>query len=321
MFSFCLTLDTEPDDLWANRPTLSFNHVERLFDFHRELCERGARPTYLTTSEMVEDLAACRVLGRILATGQAEIGAHFHSWTRTWPFAFPYLGNPPVHANAHQLGPELEERMLAYTCDALEKALRVRPVSFRGGRWSLNGASVRSLVNCGIRVDTTVTPGISWENLSQPLTSGPDFRDFPRTPFYLSGESLEPRTSGEVLELPVGASFIPDRDSVIRGGLVARVMRRIRKAFGRPAGLIWLRPTVMNRAETAACLKRLRADNVPVWVCMIHSSEIAPCTYFTTEEQLDAFRRRCLELVEDAIALGATGATLKEVCDNYARAS
>ena len=28
-FRFCFTLDTEPDDLWANRPVLSFEHFRR----------------------------------------------------------------------------------------------------------------------------------------------------------------------------------------------------------------------------------------------------------------------------------------------------
>lgn len=316
-FFFCFTLDTEPDDLWANRPGVSFDHFERLGDFHRELAERGARPTYLTTSEVAEHPPAARVLDRILATGEAEVGAHFHSWTRAWPFPVPDLGRPPVHATAHMLGQALEEQMLEYTCASLAQAFGTRPVSYRGGRWSLGGDSVRSLVRTGVRVDSTVTPGMSWRDERHPLADGPDFRGFPRWPFYLSGQSLEPRAHGEVLELPVGTTFRKGPGADGGRGILARAARKLSALAGRPVGRLWLRPTSMSRQQMRACLEDLRQDGVPVWVAMIHSSEIAPCTPLPDEASLRRFRRRCLQLVEDARALGAVPATLNEVYRVY----
>lgn len=300
---FCFTLDTEPDDLWANRPALHFDHFERLLSFHHELTERGARPTYLTTSEVVEHPPSARVMRRILDTGRAEIGAHFHTWTRAWPFPVPNLGCPPVHATAQQLGQEVEERMLAYTCSAIEQQLGVRPLSYRGGRWSLNHSSAESLRNCGIRVDSTMTPGLSWVDGTHPLKSGPDFRQAPREPHHLSAD---------VLELPVGASFHPDRPCALDTRLRARVGRRLRRLAGLPAGVLWLRPTTMSRGQLRHCLEQLKRDGLPVWVAMIHSSEIGLNSYFPTEEAVARFRRRCLDLVEDAAELGALGATLAE---------
>jgi hypothetical protein len=314
---FCFTLDTEPDDLWADRPTLTFDHFERLAGFHRELTERGARPTYLTTSEVAEHLPSARVLGRILDTGQGEVGAHFHTWTRSWPFPVPDLGSPPVHATAQQLGQAVEEQMLDHTCTAIERELGIRPVSHRGGRWSLGGPSVRSLRNCGIGVDSTVTPGLSWVDPTHPLKSGPDFRASPRRPHYLAGDSLEPRESGDVLELPVGASFHPNRRAALGRGSWARLRRGLRGLAGRPAGVLWLRPTLMSRRQGRLCLEQLRRDGLPVWVAMVHSSEISPNRYFPTDEEVARFRRRCLQLVEDAVALGAAGATLEEVWRYY----
>lgn len=319
-FYFCFTLDTEPDNLWANEPIQKFEHVSRLPAFHRELIARGARPTYLTTSEIVEDPASARILERLLHTGSAEIGAHFHSWTRKWPFSLPDLGDPPLHANAHQLGQEYEEQMLEFTCGAIESRLGFRPRSFRGGRWSLAGSSVRSLARCGILVDSTVTPGISWESASHPLCSGPDFRAFPTTPFYLSGESLKPQTHGEVLELPVGSAFIPDRSRALHAGLGSKLRRRFWRGMRRPYGHLWLRPTLQSSRELRECLRCLRRDEVPVWVAMIHSSEIIPCKYFPTIREVAAFQERCLRLVEDAVAMGAECATLTEVWKHYEKA-
>jgi hypothetical protein len=305
---FCFTLDTEPDDLWANRPSLSFDHFGRLLDFHHELTDRGARPTYLTTSEVAEHRPAARVMEQILDTGRAEVGAHFHTWTRSWKYAIPDLGNPPLHACAHQLGQEAEEHMLACTCSSLELNLGVRPTSYRGGRWSFNEASVRSLRNCGIRVDSTMTPGISWVDASHPLKSGPDFRDAPRHPHHLADE---------LLEIPVGTSFHPDRERALRRGLLSKIGRRVRRLVGLPAGVLWLRPTTMSRQQMRFCLGQLANEGITVWVAMIHSSEIGLNSYFPTEEKVSAFRSRCLGLVEDAMSLGATGATLDEVRLRY----
>ena len=209
---FCFTLDTEPDDLWDQQGPPTFEHFKALPEFHRLLTSAGARPTYLTTSEVVEDGQGLRAIQRCLDMGNCEIGAHFHSWTRAWPFPVPDLGNPPLHALAHQLGAETEGRMLAYTCEAIQRAVGAAPLSHRGGKYSLSSDSVANLQACGITVDSTVTPGQSWRNVgTSPLLDGPDFTMAPRAPYYLTcgGEVLEPRRAGDVLELPVGAAWTP----------------------------------------------------------------------------------------------------------------
>jgi hypothetical protein len=82
-------------------------------------------------------------------------------------------------------------------------------------------------------------------------------------------------------------------------------------------GHLWLRPTLMSREELRTCLKNLRDDNVGVYVAMIHSSEIGPNPYFPEEAQIRSFVQRCYDLVEDAVALGARPATMKEVREHY----
>jgi hypothetical protein len=317
-FFFCFTLDTEPDNLWEPFTGLSLTHFARLFDFHRALAERGARPVYLTTSEVAECPESARAMERILATGQAELGAHFHTWTRAWPFDVPPLGVPPLPAMAHQLGQPLEEKMLQYTCDSLEKNLGVRPKSYRGGRWSLNDGSVRSLRNAGILVDTTVTPGRAWGDPQHPYLEGPDFRESPRHPHYLRVDTPGSHpASGDVLELPVGASYRSPGRLGEGAGPLAKSFRRISSALGIAHGWLWLRPTSMTKPQLRACLESLRQDRIPVWVSMIHSSEIVPCRPLPTEGDIKRFIARCLDLVEMAVSLGATCATLDEVRQYY----
>ena len=77
-FFFCFTLDTEPDNLWEPFTGLGFAHFARLYDFHRALADRGARPVYLTTSEVAECPQSARAMEKILKTGKAESGAFSH---------------------------------------------------------------------------------------------------------------------------------------------------------------------------------------------------------------------------------------------------
>ena len=153
-FLFCFTVDTEPDNLWANRSVLTFEHFRDLPGFHERICDAGAAPTYLTTSEVAESLEGQRSLDRCRERHVCEIGAHFHTWTREWPFPVPDLGNPRLHAMAHRLGQKIEQAMLSFTCDALHRAFNIEPRSYRGGRWSLGPDSEQSLRNCGISVDS-----------------------------------------------------------------------------------------------------------------------------------------------------------------------
>lgn len=326
-FRFCFTFDTEPDDLWHYKPVPSFEHFPRLPDFHRRLCDAGARPTHLTTSEVVENASARKAMRECLDIGNCEIGAHFHTWTRPWPFPFPDLGNPPIKAHAAPLGPDVEQRMLAYTCDALRSALGIEPRSYRGGCWSLGPLSARALANCGIRVDSTVTPGISWIDPAHPFVNGPDYRHHPRAPYWLGSGAAgavgrAPRNASSddfhngIVELPVGAAYFPEWLSWgLKNPFVFRLARRLGMDYNLLVGHRWLRPTIYSRRDLRATMRVLKSLGVPVWVFMIHSSEIIPCTKLPSQDRVDAFMNRCIDAVRDAIDLGAKPATLTEAAE------
>ena len=61
-----------------------------------------------------------------------------------------------------------------------------------------------------------------------------------------------------------------------------------------------------------ACLESLKREGAEYWVAMVHSSEIVPCSKLPTQDAVDAFWKRCADLVDDAFALGATPATLED---------
>ena len=318
-FLFCFTLDTEPDDLWGASWPNTFDHFDLLPDFHRQLVEAGARPTYLTTSEVAESGQGRRAMIKLLESGHCEIGVHFHTWTRQWPFEVPDFGRPGkprFHAMAHQLGQEIEERMMAYTCRVLRNVFDVEPRSHRGGRFSFGADTVRSLINCGIEVDSTVTPGLSWLDRSHHWLDGPDFSNFPCRPYLLTGgKPSSNKTDGrdKVLELPVGAFNWP---GWTRGICKNHLPREIVKWLGRSVGLRlghrYLDPTRTSVRDMCAVMQGLRTSRCPVWVFMIHSSQILPCARLPKRKQVRDFIRRCLAGIRVAVELGARPATLKE---------
>lgn len=308
---FCFTIDTEPDNLWANAPTITFEHFRRLPEFHARICTAGARPTYLTTSEVAENSDARQAMEACRERYPCEIGAHFHSWTREWPFAVPDLGTPRLCAMAHQLGQPIEEAMLAFTCGRLRSAFAVEPKSYRGGRWSLGPESERSLKNCGIEVDSSVAPGMNWQDSQHVLEDGPDYRRASRYPQPLASVFHQPAAADGVLEIPVGAAWFPSWAEHL-SAFARRQLSRAGRLSGLRLGHRWLRPSRVNLPDMIATMKSLLAANVPVLVFMIHSSEIMCCNPLPTQEHVDAFVKRCEDAVSAAVALGLKPATLIE---------
>ncbi len=315
---FCFTIDTEPDDLWSDPDVFTFESAKCLPEFHHMLTGAGARPTYLTTSEVVESDAGRDAMEKCLAEGRCEVGAHFHSWTREWPFDVPDLsgaGGGKLHAMAHQLGQNVEERMLRYTCQAIEGKLGVSPRSFRGGRWSFGPGSPQSLANCGITVDSTMTPGLSWRDERHELLDGPDYTNVSRQPHFLSWVSDAERPGGQgqrVLEIPVGTALIPDRPESWFKGLPVRAISKVCGLVGIPFGFMSLRPATQSLRNMRRVLQSLRDGGSPVWVFMIHSSELIPCQKLPTHGQVESFIERCLCGIRAAVEMGAEPATLEE---------
>ena len=319
-FRFCFTLDTEPDDLWKRQGSITFDHFRLLPDFHRRMVDAGARPTYLTTSEVVENSDGLKAMQECVRLGSCEIGAHIHTWTRDWPFEMPDLGTPRAHAMAHRCGQQAEEQMLTYTCNALKSHLGIAPRSHRGGRWSINRDTFRSLANCGLNVDSTFVPGVSWRRPNIPLEDGADFRRASREPVHYdptgNGAATETTAEADIVEIPVGSASLPGwARKAIAGQTGRRVAGAIRRRTPFRVGVYALRPAVTSLADMTAVMHDLRRSNVPVWVIVIHSSEIVPCTKIPTAEGVREFIERCESVVRVAAELGAAPATLAEAAD------
>ena len=126
-----VTIDTEADGQWDYGSPLTTRNVEYWLPF-QDLCERhGVVPTYLLTSEIIEDDRARDLLTEWRRRGSCEIGTHLHPWT-TPPFADRdgFRRNDTVHAFPSQLPDDLLREKTAQPHRAVLAAFGERPTAY-----------------------------------------------------------------------------------------------------------------------------------------------------------------------------------------------
>jgi hypothetical protein len=289
---FLFVVDTEGDDEWSCPRRMPSLHNLHALPRLQTLCERyGIRPTYVITYSVATDGGGMAMLREFDAAHRAEVGAHLHPWTtppwsRLYDDAQTYLSELPISLLTAKL------RLLTSTIAA---QLGHAPTSFRAGRFGLDGRTVRLLEELNYEVDSSVTPLVSWRH-SPGLpggAGGPDFSGAPLTPYHPSLDDPARSGTSRLLEIP--------QSVILRGILPAPLLRRLRAwdegpllagmlARARLARRLWLRPTLESipaMLDTCAMLTTLR---VPVFNCMVHSSELFPgaSPYFPDQRAVDA---------------------------------
>ncbi len=243
---FILTIDTEADNQWDHGRELTVENIKYVPRF-QELCNKYTiRPTYLVTSEVCDDEFAKEIFSDYLSDGNAEIGAHLHSWT-TPPFLDKdgYKYNDINHAFAYELPENLLNEKLKILTNQVESSFGKRPFSFRSGRYGFNEYVARILVANSYAVDTSVTPYTRWsvhKGVPDGI-GGPDFLD--KTPFpYTYNFDI-----GSLIEIPV--TIVPTMFPFNRNDKLSRhyfrnvdnsiFLRVLRRLFFQNQPL-WLRP-------------------------------------------------------------------------------
>ena len=279
--NFILTIDTEADNQWDHGSELSVKNIAFLPRFQNLCSKYNIKPTYLVTSEVCEDGFARELLSDYHLTGQAEIGAHLHSWT-TLPFLNEagYRYNDVNHAFANELPVILLKEKLKNLTNQIEKSFGIRPTSFRSGRYGFNENVARILVENSYLVDSSITPYTNWSKYEgiPGGEGGPDFSE--KTPFPYKFNY----PNGSLLELPV--TILPTRFPFNRINTFAKsyfrqvdnsIMLRILRRLLYQNQPLWLRPynwtTVDHFKEMIVTAKAIK---LPYMVMIFHSSELMP---------------------------------------------
>jgi hypothetical protein len=196
-----VSIDTEEDNWLPAREGIRIENIRELPALQRFLCGLGLRPTYFADHPVASTPWSAAILRELAQSGAAEIGAHLHPWNT------PPLDEPerPESSMLKNLPAALQRRKLAVLRDALAAATGRAPTSFRAGRFGLGRDTVAELVACGFRVDSSITPWISWEDFD----GGPDFRGAPQACYRLraGGDLRAAAADGTLIELPLSSGF------------------------------------------------------------------------------------------------------------------
>lgn len=194
-----VTIDLEEDNWGLHRSAITVDNVRKITRLQNLFDRYGIKPTYLVTYQVALRGWAVDILAEILSINKCEIGAHLHPWN-----------TPPMQENLDarhsmliNLAYESQVAKLITLADQIEKAFDIRPQSFRAGRWGLGPETIDALIACGYRIDSSVTPMISWENEGD----GPVYRNVETDPYWFPTKNVRTQTSHNILEVPVTIGF------------------------------------------------------------------------------------------------------------------
>jgi hypothetical protein len=260
--AFLISIDTEGDDIWSVPEKVTTENARYLPRF-QSLCEQhGLKPTWLTNYEMAESPVFAEFADDVLRRGAGEIGMHLHAWDSP-----PLMPVPRGQAYLPEYSDGPMRDKVAFITALLEDRFATKMTSHRAGRWGFDARYARILLEQGYRVDSSVTPHVSWaEHPGDPNgPGGPDFTSFPTTPYFLDLDQIDQEGSSALLEVPV--SIVP---------------------LGRGAP-DWLRPNGSNREAMHAILGLAQEQQWPCVTFVLHSSELMPggSPTFETEEDIE----------------------------------
>jgi hypothetical protein len=272
-----VSVDTEEDNWRAARADLSVENIRELPRFQAH-CERlGMRPTYFTTYQVASTPWAASVLRDLAAGGRAEVGAHLHPWN-TPPIDEALV---PRLSMTKNLPPALQRSKIASLTRALEETTGARPTSFRTGRYGLGRETTQALIEQRYRVDSSVTPWISWVGTDD----GADFVGAPLSVYTLDG-TTDPRQAvpgGPLVEVPLSCGFTRwpfERWERVSRGLAGRWLRPFRLVgLAARAGVVrsaMLSPEISPPGDMLRLAMHLVSHGVTHLQVTLHSPTLRP---------------------------------------------
>ncbi|MCH2187514.1 polysaccharide deacetylase family protein, partial [Myxococcota bacterium] len=196
-----VSVDTEEDNWAATRKTATVENIRALPKAHESMTALGLRPTYFVNYPVVSTDWSGDIIRTLHCSGRCEVGAHLHPWN-TPPLEESFT---PENTMMKNLPAKLQRKKLQVLTQAIANVTGQRPTSFRAGRFGLDEAGVRALVELGYQVDSSVTPFVNWMEYSE----GADFSRAPFVQYRMDGRSEMTKPSREcpIWEVPISCGF------------------------------------------------------------------------------------------------------------------
>lgn len=269
---FILTVDTEEEWDWSGPfPNKDFS-VRNVFEipaFQNFCQELGIKPTYLVDYAVANDEDGASIL-RNLNKQHFEVGAHLHPW------ANPPFYNETSDATSHVINLPLEhvKQKLEQLVSTIEQNLGVKPITFRTGRWGINGEVLSLLVEEGIKTDSSVYPLYKNEYFS--------CEDAPRKPYWPDfNNPNKTSTQQQIFEIPVTCGF--NRTSSGLAKTFHKWMAKRPFCWLKINGLFWhtlllrkiyLSPELFSASDMKRLIDTELANGQSVFHMYLHSSNL-----------------------------------------------
>ena len=270
---FVLSVDTEEEWEWSNdfpESDCSVKNIEKLPAF-QEFCESlGIKPTYFVDYAVADDTFSSDVLRMFATKKKAEIGAHLHPWCNP-----PFFGKTD-EAKSHvvNLPQDQVKEKLDHLIERLITNIGPAPVSFRSGRWGINGSTLALLAERGFKVDSSVYP--FYENTYFSC------RNRDSTPYWPSFENADLEgPQRNLMELPVTAGF--NRSHFKCADNIHTFLANSPMSLVKPVGLLWhtnilrklyLSPELTDSTSMKILVDKCLEKKYPVIHMYLHSSSL-----------------------------------------------
>lgn len=301
-----VVVDTEEEFDWRapfDRRATGVTHMRRIGEF-QSLCDSlGVRPVYAIDFPIASQPESFEPLRAIHDAGRCEIGAHLHPWV-TPPFE--------EEVNAHNSYPgnlprELERAKLAALVAEIEKNLRVRPASYKAGRYGFGPHTAATLAEFGFRCDLSFCSAFDLSG-----DGGPDYSGFGSEAAWLDERA-------QLLSLPTTGAFVGwgaspasyAASQSLRALHVPGILSRLRTVER-----LQLSPEGYSHADNARLSRFLLARGLRVFTLALHSPSLAPgnTEYVRDEAQLQQFLASIRRYIEFFLGeLGGRTMTAREL--------
>jgi len=291
---FVITIDTEIDRSpdWKVSTNETFSSVlegipKKLTPLFNKF---GAKPTYLLSSEVIENNNCLAVLKNIK---NCELGTHLHGDLIEPQKTVDKLSGAFVKAMQSFYPKEIEYQKLKNLTDLFIRKFGYQPKSFRAGRFAVGNNTINSLEKLGYLIDSSITPGIDW-NYPEGRAN---FLQTKEQPYFPSRENFLKAGDSKILEIPVSIFS----SSLRKIKIPTRICEKLFPAT-------WLRPSFQSLEEMLQVIKKLikkhQRKEIVILNMMFHSMEVIPgaSPYVQTEKE----SKELLEKIERTLKYAKT---------------
>jgi hypothetical protein len=277
-----VSIDVEPDCTpnWVYSDPLTFRGVSTgIKDILQPLFNKyDVSPTYLINNVVLENKGAIEVFKSL--DGVVELGTHLHpEFIAPEKLHDDYAGKKG-EANCCFLPPDIEAQKIFNITQLFYKQFGYMPASFRAGRFSAGINTMKTLIELGYKVDSSVTPGVAWNDKSREGIV--DYTRQNSLPYWCDNTSFPGSGNRKsILEIPVSIEYT-------------------RKLFIK-SKLTWLRPFYSSVNEMIRLSRKIisstPADQSVILNMMFHNVEVMPALSPYAHDQASA--NKLVQQIED----------------------